>query len=89
MVYAGGGQLCPGVAQPFSDLAAERYGNRRTLLGLTDAATVTPVSGLCRRLFGTSGITVICGVTLSAHQAGGFLSAWLGGVCFERSAGSL
>lgn len=57
------------------------------LLGLTGAATVTPVSGLCRQLFGTSGVTIFYGAAFFAHQVGGFLSAWLGGVCFEQSGG--
>ncbi|MDO4311937.1 MAG: MFS transporter [Eubacteriales bacterium] len=53
-------------------------------LGVTGASTVSPVSGICERLFGTRGVTVFFGVAFLAHQIGGFLSAWLGGVCFER-----
>ena len=40
------GQLCFGVTQPFSGLAAERYGNRRTLLagafGIIAGAALLP-----------------------------------------------
>ena len=53
------------------------------LLGATGAATVTPVSGICRRLFGQRGVSIFFGVAFVAHQIGGFLSAWLGGVCYE------
>lgn len=55
------------------------------LLGATGAATVTPVSGICRKLFGQRGVSIFFGVAFVAHQIGGFLSAWLGGVCFDAS----
>lgn len=55
------------------------------LLGATGAATVTPVSGICRKLFGQRGVSIFFGVAFVAHQIGGFLSAWLGGICFETS----
>lgn len=55
------------------------------LLGATGAATVSPVSGICRKLFGQRGVSIFFGVAFVAHQIGGFLSAWLGGVCFEAS----
>lgn len=55
------------------------------LLGATGAATVSPVSGICRRLFGQRGVSIFFGVAFVAHQIGGFLSAWLGGVCYEST----
>lgn len=55
------------------------------LLGATGAATVTPVSGICRKLFGQRGVSIFFGAAFVAHQIGGFLSAWLGGVCFDAS----
>lgn len=55
------------------------------LLGATGASTVTPVSGLCERIFGERGITIFFGIAFVAHQIGGFLSAWLGGICFEMA----
>lgn len=57
------------------------------LLGATGSATVTPVSGICGRIFGTKGVTIFFGVAFLFHQIGGFFSAWLGGVCFESFGG--
>lgn len=53
------------------------------LLGFTGASTVTPVSGICGKLFGTRGVTIFFSFAFFVHQIGGFLSAWLGGICFE------
>lgn len=53
------------------------------LLGATGSATVTPVSGICGKIFGTRGVTIFFGLAFLVHQIGGFLSAWLGGICFE------
>lgn len=55
------------------------------LLGATGAATVSPVSGICRRLFGQRGVSIFFGVAFVAHQIGGFLSSWLGGLCYEAT----
>lgn len=57
------------------------------LLGATGSSTVTPVSELCRSLFGQRGVTIFFGVAFVAHQIGSFFSAWLGGVCFESTGG--
>lgn len=59
------------------------------LLGATGAATVTPVSGICRRLFGQRGVSIFFGAAFVAHQIGSFLSAWLGGICYEATGGYL
>ena len=53
------------------------------LLGFTGSSTVTPVSGLCGKLFGTRGVTIFFSFAFFVHQIGGFLSAWLGGLSFE------
>ena len=53
------------------------------LLGLTGAATVTPTSGLTGRLFGSENLATLFGIVFVSHQEGSFLSAWLGGRCFE------
>ena len=53
------------------------------LLGFTGSATVTPVSAICGSLFGTQGVTIFFSFAFFVHQIGGFLSAWIGGICFE------
>lgn len=53
------------------------------LLGFTGSATVTPVSAICGRLFGTQGVTIFFSFAFLVHQIGGFLAAWIGGICFE------
>lgn len=52
-------------------------------LGFTGSATVTPVSAICGRLFGTQGVTIFFSFAFFVHQVGGFLAAWIGGICFE------
>lgn len=54
-------------------------------LGFTGSATVTPVAGICGRLFGKQGVSILFGFAFFLHQIGGFLSAWLGGVCFAST----
>lgn len=54
-------------------------------LGLTGAATVTPTSGLVGKLFGSANIPTLFGIVFVSHQVGSFLSAWLGGKCFEAT----
>ena len=53
------------------------------ILGMTGSATVTPVSAICGKLFGSYGVTVLFSAAFLAHQVGSFLSAWAGGLCFE------
>lgn len=53
------------------------------LLGMTGNATVTPTSGLVGKLFGAANIPTLFGIVSVSHQTGSFLSAWLGGKCFE------
>lgn len=57
------------------------------LLGFTGAATVSPVSGLIGRRFGAKNLATLFGVVFVAHQIGGFLGAWLGGICFNATGG--
>ena len=54
-------------------------------LGFTGSATVTPVAGICGKLFGKQGVSILFGFAFFMHQIGGFLSAWLGGVCFDAT----
>ncbi len=53
------------------------------LLGFTGSSTVTPTSGICGKLFGPRGMSIFFSFAFLVHQIGSFLSAWLGGVCFE------
>lgn len=57
------------------------------LLGLTGSATLTPVLGICERLFGVSGAAIFFSFAFFIHQIGGFVSAWAAGVCFETFGG--
>lgn len=53
------------------------------LLGFTGAATVSPVSGICGKIFGVRGMSILFSFAFLVHQIGGFFSAWLDGVCFD------
>ena len=53
------------------------------LLGMTGAATVPPVSGLIGRYFGAQRVGSLYGFVFFIHSIGGFLGAWLGGVCAD------
>lgn len=53
------------------------------LLGLTGNATVPPVSGLTQQIFGAAKLSTLFGVAFLFHQVGGFLSAWLVGMCLS------
>jgi predicted MFS family arabinose efflux permease len=50
------------------------------VLGATWLATVPPTAGLTAKLFGTRYLATLFGLTLLAHQIGGFFGAWLGGL---------
>ncbi len=54
-------------------------------MGLTYLATVPPTAGLVGKLFGTRYLATLFGITLFAHQVGGFFGAWLGGLAFEAT----
>jgi MFS family permease len=54
-------------------------------MGLTYLATVPPTAGLVGKLFGTRYLSTLFGITLFAHQIGGFFGAWLGGLAFEAT----
>lgn len=49
-------------------------------LGMTWLATVPPTAGIVGKLFGTRYMAMLFGITLFAHQIGGFLGAYLGGL---------
>jgi predicted MFS family arabinose efflux permease len=54
-------------------------------MGMTFLATVPPTAGLVGKLFGTRYLATLFGVTLFAHQIGGFFGAWLGGIAFAAT----
>ena len=54
-------------------------------MGVTFLATVPPTVGLVGKLFGTRYLATLFGVTLFAHQVGGFFGAWFGGLAFEAT----
>ncbi|MDX1376588.1 MAG: MFS transporter [Burkholderiales bacterium] len=56
-------------------------------MGVTFLATVPPTVGLVGKLFGTRYLATLFGVTLLAHQVGGFFGAWFGGLAFEATGG--
>jgi len=56
-------------------------------MGVTFLATVPPTVGLVGKLFGTRYLATLFGVTLFAHQVGGFFGAWFGGLAFEATGG--
>lgn len=55
------------------------------LLGFTGSATLTPVLGICRTLFGFRGAAVFFSFAFFIHQIGGFFSAWFAGECFAAA----
>jgi predicted MFS family arabinose efflux permease len=54
-------------------------------MGLSYLATIPPTAGLVGKLFGTRYLATLFGITLFAHQVGGFFGAWLGGLAFEAT----
>ncbi len=54
-------------------------------MGLTWLATVPPTAGLVGKLFGTRYLATLFGITLFAHQIGGFFGAWLGGIAIAAT----
>ncbi|MDX9872265.1 MAG: MFS transporter [Clostridia bacterium] len=55
------------------------------LLGFSGAATVPPTAGIINRIYGAKSIAALFGFVFFIHQIGGFLGAWLGGICFEMT----
>jgi MFS family permease len=53
-------------------------------LGITWLATVPLTASLVGKLFGTTYLSTLFGVTLFSHQIGGFFGAWLGGVAVSE-----
>lgn len=68
--------LAPKTAMTFYIFAAA--------LGFTWLATVPPTAGLVGKLFGTTYLSTLIGLTLFTHQVGGFLGAWLGGLAMAH-----
>lgn len=57
------------------------------LLGCSGDATVPPTTNIITRKFGASRMAVLYGFTLCGHQAGAFLSSYLGGVFVDSGLG--
>ena len=55
------------------------------LMGLLWVGTVPLTSGLVAQIFGTRYMATLFGIVFFAHQLGGFLGAWLGGIVFAAS----
>jgi predicted MFS family arabinose efflux permease len=55
------------------------------VMGLTFLSTVPPTAGLVAKFFGPANMATLFGIIMLAHQAGGFLGAWLGGKVFEAT----
>ncbi len=55
------------------------------VMGLTFLSTVPPTVGLVAKMFGTANMAMLFGVVMLAHQAGGFLGAYLGGYVFQAT----
>ncbi|GHV41264.1 MFS transporter [Synergistales bacterium] len=49
-------------------------------LGLTGNSTVTPTFGIVNKTFGAAKVATLLGFLFLCHQAGSFISAWIGGV---------
>ncbi len=58
-----------------------------TMLGMCGDATVPPTSGIISRRFGAEKMAVLYGFALIGHQAGAFLSSFLGGVFVKNNMG--
>ncbi|HJV70631.1 MFS transporter [Ideonella sp.] len=54
-------------------------------MGLSFLSTVPPTAGLVAKFFGLGNMATLFGLVMLAHQAGGFLGAWLGGRVFEAT----
>ncbi len=57
------------------------------MLGLCGDSTVPPTSGIVRKHFGAERMAVLYGFALIGHQAGAFLSSFLGGVFVNAGLG--
>lgn len=53
-------------------------------LGFTWLATVPPTAGIIGKLFDIRHLGTLFGLSVLAHQIGGFLGAWLGGLAITR-----
>jgi MFS family permease len=55
------------------------------VMGVTFLSTVPPTAGLVAKFFGPANMATLFGIVMLAHQAGGFLGAWMGGKVFEAT----
>ena len=57
------------------------------LLGMTGAATVPPVTSIINDEFGADRLASLYGFVFFIHSIGGFLGAWLAGICVDYFGG--
>lgn len=55
------------------------------VMGMTFLSTVPPTAGLVAKMFGPANMAMLFGVLMFAHQVGGFLGAYLGGLAFQAT----
>jgi predicted MFS family arabinose efflux permease len=55
------------------------------VMGVTFLSTVPATAGLVAKFFGPANMATLFGIVMLAHQAGGFLGAWMGGKVFEAT----
>lgn len=66
---------------PVSEWSAYAFG---AVMGLFWLSTVPLTNGTISVLFGVRNMSMLGGVVFFAHQLGGFLGGWLGGVLYDR-----
>ncbi|WP_152486567.1 MFS transporter [Dickeya zeae] len=55
------------------------------VMGATFLSTVPPTAGLVAKMFGPANMAMLFGILMLAHQIGGFLGAYLGGLAFQAT----
>lgn len=81
-IYLGRAVLIAGfVLLPVSAGSALLFG---ALMGLFWLSTVPLTNGTVATLFGVRNLSMLGGIVFFAHQVGGFLGGWLGGVLYDR-----
>lgn len=66
---------------PVSETSAYAFG---AVMGLFWLSTVPLTNGTIAAVFGVRNMSMLGGLVFLAHQIGGFLGGWLGGVLFDR-----
>jgi MFS family permease len=66
---------------PVSEISALLFG---AVMGLFWLSTVPLTNGTIAAVFGVRNMSMLGGLVFLAHQIGGFLGGWLGGVLFDR-----